>query len=309
MRLAQDVLKLIGSTPMIRLDGISKVPTILAKLEFLNPTGSIKDRMVWHIIRAAEKTGAIKPGSTIVEATSGNTGVSLAMIAAVRGYEAVLVMPTGTAPHKVKMMRAFGAQIVHIPTSQGMGAVVAKAKELAEGAFLLNQFENPHNILAHRETGKEILAQTGGQVDAFVAGVGTGGTLIGVAQVLKKETPDVQIIAVEPRGAPALFCKFYGKPMPPIRGIPHQIEGIGEGFVSRILADNLSLIDRVMLVGDGEAAQMARRLAREGLLVGISSGANVCASLRVGKELGSDSTIVTVLPDGGQRYLDAKLFG
>lgn len=308
------LLDAIGNTPLIRLSKVTEDidAVVLAKLEFLNPSGSIKDRMVLKIIQSAEEKEILKPNSILVEATTGNTGVSVAMISTVKGYKAILVMPKTTSGMKVKMMESFGAEIVKVPVEKGMKGVVEKANEIAKRkkAFLLDQFRNSDNIAAHRETtGKEILAQTDLNVDAFIAGVGTGGTLIGVAQALTKEIPDVKIVAVEPAEAPALYCNFYSKPAPKIRGIPHEIEGIGEGFVTKIVEDNMNLIDDVILVRSEGAIKMSRRLAKEeGLFVGISSGANIVASLKVAGGLGNGKTVVTVLPDGGHRYL-TKLLG
>lgn len=309
---AASVLDAIGNTPLVRLSKISKDAgaNIFAKLEFINPSGSIKDRMALHIIDSAERRGLLKPGSIIVEATSGNTGVSLAMIAAIKGYTAILVMPDNTAKAKRQMMHALNAKIVLVPEKEGMESVIRKAGEIAEktGGFLVNQFSNEDNVRAHYEgTGREILRQLDDRIDAFIAGVGTGGTLIGVGKALKEKYPNMRLIAVEPENSPALYNVFYGRGASKIAGIPHVIEGIGEGFVSKILRDNLSLVDGVMLVSDEEAVQTTLKLARiEGLLCGVSSGANVSACLKVAGDFKGGS-IVTVLPDGGYRYLDLLL--
>jgi len=305
------VLEAIGNTPLVKLSKLSKNGiNIFAKLEFLNPSGSIKDRMALYIIDSAEKKGLLKPGSIIVEATSGNTGVSIAMISAVKGYNAILVMPENTAKAKQQMMHALNAKIVLVPKEEGMEGVVKKAREIAERTrgFLVDQFSNEDNIRAHYEgTGREILSQLDDKIDAFVSGVGTGGTLIGVGRALKEKYPNLKLIAVEPEKSPALYNFFYGKDPARIIGIPHVIEGIGEGFVSKILRDNMSLIDEVVLVSDEDAIQTAIMLARkEGLLCGISSGANVYACLKVAEKL-KEGNIVTVLPDGGYRYLDILL--
>ncbi|MBO3753278.1 MAG: cysteine synthase family protein [Candidatus Brockarchaeota archaeon] len=311
-RIASSVLNAIGETPLVRLNKISEKAgvNIFAKLEFLNPSGSIKDRIALYIIESAEKKGILKPGSTIVEATSGNTGISIAMVAAVKGYNAILVMPDNTAKAKRQMMHTLNAKIVLVPEKEGMESVVRKAGEIAEktGGFLVNQFSNEDNVKAHYEgTGMEILRQLDERIDAFVAGVGTGGTLIGVGKALKEKYPNMRLIAVEPENSPALYNMFYGRGASKIAGIPHVIEGIGEGFVSKILRDNLSLVDRVMLVSDEEAVQTTLQLARiEGLLCGVSSGANVSACLKVAGDFKGGS-IVTVLPDGGYRYLDLLL--
>lgn len=305
------MLEAIGNTPLVKLsklsgDGVS----IFAKLEFINPSGSIKDRMALYIIESAERKGLLKRGSLIVEATSGNTGVSLAMISAVKGYNVILVMPDNTAKAKQQMMHALNAKIVLVSKEEGMEGVVNKAREIAEktGGFLVDQFSNEDNVRAHYEgTSREILSQLNAKIDAFVAGVGTGGTLIGVGKALKEKYPEVKLIAVEPEKSPALYNLFHGKESPRIMGIPHIIEGIGEGFVSNILRNNMSLIDDVILVSDEDAVQTTIMLARmEGLLCGISSGANVYACLKVAKSL-KEGNIVTVLPDGGYRYLDVLL--
>ncbi|MEM2929897.1 MAG: cysteine synthase family protein [Thermoproteota archaeon] len=309
---APSVLDAIGKTPLVKLSTISKKAgaNIFAKLEFLNPSGSIKDRIALEIINAAEKKGLLKPGSIIVEATSGNTGISVAMVAAVKGYTSILVMPDNTAKAKQQMMHALNAKIVLVPTKEGMEIVVRRAREIAEktGGFLVNQFSNEDNVKAHYEgTGKEILSQLDERIDAFIAGVGTGGTLIGVGKALKEKHPSMRLIAVEPENSPALYNMFYGKEVSKVVGIPHLIEGIGEGFVSKILQDNLSLVDDVILVSSEGAIQTALELARsEGLLCGVSSGANVSACLKAAKGF-RGGNIVTVLPDGGYRYLDLLL--
>jgi len=306
------VLSAIGKTPLVRLNKISKKAgaNIFAKLEFLNPSGSIKDRMALCIINSAEEKGFLKPGSIIVEATSGNTGISVAMIAAIKGYIAVLVMPNNTARAKQQMMHALNAKIVLVPEKEGMESVVKKAREIAEktNGFLVNQFSNENNIKTHYEgTGKEIIFQLDERIDAFVAGVGTGGTLIGVGKALKEKHPKLRLIAVEPEKSPAFYHMFYGKSVPKVTGIPHLIEGIGEGFVSKILGENLNLVDDVVLVSDEEAIQTTLELTREeGLLCGVSSGANASACLKVAENL-KNGNIVTVLPDGGYRYLDLLL--
>jgi len=232
------------------------------------------------------------------------------MVAAVKGYTTILVMPDNTAKAKRQMMHALNAKIVLVPEKEGMESVVEKAREIAEktGGFLVNQFSNEDNIKAHYEgTGREILTQLDERIDAFVAGVGTGGTLIGVGKALREKHPGLRLIAVEPEKSPAFYNMFYGKEAPKITGIPHLIEGIGEGFVSRILEDNSSLVDEAMLVSDEEAIQTTLRLAREeGLLCGVSSGANVSACLKAARDF-SGGNIVTVLPDGGYRYLDLLL--
>lgn len=312
LMVSRGVLEAIGKTPLVRLCKVSRKAgiNIFAKLEFLNPSGSIKDRMVLQIINSAERRGSLKPGSIIVEATSGNTGISLAMVATVKGYTAIVVMPDNTAKAKQQMMHAFNAKIVLVPKEEGMEGVVRKAREIAEKAdgFLVNQFSNEDNVRAHYQgTGMEILSQLNEEIDAFVAGVGTGGTLIGVGKALKEKYRKLRLIAVEPEKSPTFYNMFYNKEIPVTTGIHHLIEGIGEGFVSKILEDNMSLVDDVILVSDEEAVQTTLRLAREeGLLCGISSGANVSACLKIAKDF-RGSNIVTILPDCGYRYLDLLL--
>lgn len=303
-----DLADLIGNTPILKLKNTSKKTksSIFAKLEFMNPSGSIKDRIVLRIIESAEKRGILKKNSLIVEATSGNTGISLAMMAAIKSYRVVLFIPKGTSGEKIEMMKAFGAKIIEI--SGGMKEIVNKAREFSreKKAFFLRQFENPDNIAAHVKTGNEILKQMRGNIDAFVAGVGTGGTLIGIAKALKKKYPKVRIVAVEPKEMPALYSKFYKKKMK--IGKTHPIEGIGEGFVPKILDENIKLIDDVILVSGEEAIRTTKQLFKEeGIFAGISSGANIFASIKLSKKMGKNKAIVTVLPDGGERYF-SKLF-
>lgn len=326
-RKTNSVLDFIGNTPIVelkRIVGKSAEKTgknraqIFAKLEFLNPSGSIKDRMVLYALEAAEKRGMLKKGRgmTLVEATSGNTGVALSMIASVKGYHTIIVMPETTSKEKIKMIKAFGAKLIFTSAEKGMAEPVRLAEEIArkKKAFLLNQFENPDNAKAHETTGREILNQMKRlkkNVDAFVAGIGTGGTLIGVAKVLKKKNPKTKIVAVEPAAVPAFYNMLYGKRLPVKGGIAHKIEGIGEGFVPKILSrkKNRRLVNDVILVKDEEAIRMTKKLANEeGLFVGISSGANVLAALKLAKKLGKGKNIVTVLPDTGQRYLSSGIF-
>ncbi|MCW3990594.1 MAG: PLP-dependent cysteine synthase family protein [Candidatus Bathyarchaeota archaeon] len=300
------VLDLIGNTPLLELSRISHLyeAKVFAKAEFLNPSGSIKDRMVHYAVESAEREDLLGNGDTIVEASSGNTGISIAMIAAYKGYKAVIVVPETTSSVKVKMMERYGAEVIYTPSEEGIDATIRRAKKEAEErcAFLLDQFRNPDNVRAHHATGEEILRQAG-HVDAFVAGIGTGGTLVGVAQVLKEANPETKIVAVEPALAPAYYNMYYGCSLPIGSGIPHRIEGIGETFVPEIVRDNTDIVDEVMLVGDEVAFEMMRMLAAvEGLLTGISSGANVHAAMEFAKNLDYDARIVTVLPDSGQRY-------
>lgn len=300
------VLDLIGNTPLLELSrlGHPSDAKIFAKAEFLNPSGSIKDRMVHYAIESAERRGLLVKGDTIVEASSGNTGVSVAMIAACKGYKAVIVVPETTSGVKTRMMYSYGAELIYTPSEEGIDATVRRAREETEerGAFLLDQFRNPDNVEAHHATGAEILMQAD-HVDAFVAGIGTGGTLIGVSQMLKEANPGTKVLAVEPTTAPAYYNTYYGSSLPIGRGIPHRIEGIGETFVPQIISDNTDIVDGVVLVNDEEAFEMMRRLAIvEGLFTGVSSGANVHAALELARSMDHDARVVTVLPDSGQRY-------
>lgn len=305
MKVADNVLELIGSTPMVKLNKTTKdiEATVLAKLEFLNPSGSIKDRIAKHMIESAEKKGILKPDSAIAVATSGNTGIAFAMAAAVKGYRIIVVMPKEMSGERRKMILAYGAEIVFTSGCESdVDKSIKKVEEIARKnpkIWVADQFANIDNVVAHRETtAREILAQTGGKVDAFVAGVGTGGTIIGVAELLKKKIPNVRIVAVEPAECAVLSGGKKG---------PHRIEGIGDGFVPKIL--RLDLIDEVIAVPDEEAIKMSRRLAREeGIFAGISSGANVSAALRVAGRLGEGKAVVTVLPDSGQRYFSTDLY-
>ena len=288
---------------MVRINKMNKNKNaeLFAKLEYLNPSGSIKDRIAKYMIEKAEEEGKLKPGMTIVEPTSGNTGISLSLISALKGYDFVAVMPEFSSKERREIIKQYGAKIVLTPSEENMKGALRKALELKEelNAFMPNQFENENNILAHYETtGKEILEQME-NVDVFVAGVGTGGTLIGIAKVLKEKNKNVRIIAVEPAESPLLSEGKVGF---------HKIQGIGEDFIPKIVQGNLDLIDEIITVEDSEAIEMAKRLAKEeGLFVGISSGANVFASMKVAKRL-KNSKIVTVLPDNADRYYSTELF-
>ncbi len=292
------VLELVGQTPLVRLARV--VPaggaTVAGKLESKNPGGSVKDRPALSMIEAAERAGKLAAGATVVEATSGNTGISLAMISAVRGYRCMLVMPADMSLERRHILRAFGADIVLTPAEQGMSGAVARAEQIAretKGAFMPRQFENPANPEVHSlTTAREILDAVGDDLVAFVAGVGTGGTITGVGQVLKRERPGVQVVAVEPAASAVLSGKPAGM---------HGIQGLGAGFVPKVL--DLAVIDRVIAVTDVAAERMTQRLAREeGLLVGPSSGANVHAAAQVAGSLGK-GVVVTILCDTGERYL------
>lgn len=293
MSLYSSVIKVIGNTPLIRVDDV------YAKLESVNPSGSIKDRVALEIITAAEKEGLLKPGYRIVEASSGNTGISLAMIAAAKGYHMTIVMPENMSRERKLMMKAFGAELVLTSKSGSLQEAIDTAEELAkdEKTFYTRQFSNPNNVMAHIKTGKEI-AEEIGPVDAVVAGVGTGGTLIGVSSVMKELNPDVKVIAVEPEEAAVMFGGSNA------RISEHRIQGIGDGFIPKLI--DMDKVDRVIVVGSHEAVEMSRRLAENyGLLVGISAGANMLAASKVSKAF---NKVVTVLPDRGERYLSMDLF-
>jgi cysteine synthase A len=306
MKRAASITELIGRTPLVRLNRISDETgaEVLGKLESLNPGGSVKDRIGIAMIEAAERDGLIAPGrTTIIEPTSGNTGVALAMVAAARGYDMVLTMPDTMSVERRALLKAYGARLVLTPGSEGMSGAVNRAVEMAKGledAFVPQQFENPANPEVHRlTTAEEIWDDTGGEVDAFVAGVGTGGTLTGVGAVLKERRPDVLVVAVEPSDSPVLSGKPAG---------PHRIQGIGAGFVPRVL--ETSVYDEILTVTGDHAFAAARALAREeGLLIGISAGANVWAAGEVARrpEM-KGKVVVTVLCDTGERYLSTPLF-
>lgn len=298
-RLARNVLELIGDTPLVQLQRIPRPGSarILGKLESLNPGGSVKDRIALAMIEEAERSGRLKPGDTIVEPTSGNTGIGLAMVAAVKGYRLILTMPEDMSAERRRLVSRFGAEVILTPAIEGMSGAVYAAESLVAqnpGYFMPQQFVNPANPAIHRlTTAQEILKATEGQIDAFVAGVGTGGTITGVGEMLKREVPGVQIVAVEPARSPVLQGG---------RARPHGIQGIGASFVPGVL--NMQVIDEIIAVEDEDAYRMASRLAREeGLLVGISAGANVFASTVVAERLGTGRVVVTILPDTGERYL------
>jgi cysteine synthase A len=296
--IASSVLDLVGRTPLVRLARVCPAggASVVAKVESKNPGGSVKDRPALAMVEAAERAGHLAPGSTLIEATSGNTGISLAMIAAVRGYRCVLVMPDDMSLERRHILRAYGADLVLTPAERGMAGAVARAEELLDStprAFMPRQFENPANPSAHESTtAREILDATDDRLVAFVAGVGTGGTITGVGRALRKERPAVKVIAVEPAGSAVLSGGAPGL---------HGIQGLGAGFVPAVL--DRAVVDRVITVGDVAAQRMAERLAREeGLLVGPSSGANVHAAVEVARAL-KDGLVLTVLCDTGERYL------
>ncbi|MBS4023834.1 MAG: cysteine synthase A [Dethiobacter sp.] len=304
MKVANDVGELIGQTPMVRLNRLVNPESaeVLAKLESFNPAGSVKDRIALSMILAAEKSGKLKPGDTIVEPTSGNTGIGLAMLAAARGYKLILVMPETMSVERRNLLKAYGAQYVLTPGAKGMPGAIEEAERIIQqnpGYFVPQQFANPANPEIHRQTtAREVWEQTGGKLDAFVAGVGTGGTITGVGEVLKKENPAVLVVAVEPAGSPVLSGGTPG---------PHKIQGIGAGFIPTIL--NRGVIDQVITVNNDEAMDTARKMAsQEGVLCGISGGAAVFAALKVAKQLGSGKQVVVIIPDTGERYLTTELF-
>ncbi len=295
----------IGNTPVVKLEKVNSTNSkIYVKLDYLNPSGSIKDVMASWMIKMAEKKGVLKKGSRIIEVTTGNTGISFAMLSVIKGYKFIAVMPEHMSIERRQIMKAFGAEIVLTPKKQDMLGSIKKYNELIKkypDAWLPKQFDNYDNILAHKEiTGKEIIKQLGNNVDYFVAGAGTGGTLIGVAKALKEVNQDVKIVCVEPAESAVLIG---GKP-----GL-HEIQGIGEGFIPAILEDNLGLIDEVIQIKSKDAIKMAVKLVKEeGLLAGISSGANVLAALQMAKKINQNQTIVTVLPDRGERYLCSEMY-
>ena len=293
-----DIIELIGSTPLLRLNRFAPGLDLLAKLERQNPAGSAKDRAALYMIRDAEAKGALAPGGMIIEPTSGNTGIGIAALAAVLGYRAVIVMPDSMSVERVKLIAAYGAEVVLTPGAEGMSGAVAKAEELRAanpGSVIAGQFENPANPLAHYETtGPEIWADAEGRVDAFVAGVGTGGTITGVGRFLREKNPGVRIVAVEPAGSPLLSEGHSGA---------HAIQGIGANFVPEAL--DTSVYDEIIAVSDEDALESMRALARtEGLLVGVSSGAAAWAAREVAKRPEfAGKRVVCLLPDTGERYL------
>jgi cysteine synthase A len=304
-RIYDNVSELVGRTPLVRLNRLTEGldATVVAKLEFYNPANSVKDRIGAAIIDAAERSGELEPGGTIVEATSGNTGIALAMIGAARGYKVILTMPETMSTERRVMLRAYGAEIVLTPGSEGMAGAVARAKQIiatTPNAVAANQFANPANPAIHEKTtAEEVWADTDGKVDIFVAGIGTGGTITGVGEVLKARKPGVQVIAVEPDASPVLSGGERG---------PHPIQGIGAGFVPAIL--DTKIYDEVVRVKNDDALTTARNMATaEGLLVGISSGAAVWAALEVAKRPENKGKLmVVIIPSFGERYLSTVLY-
>lgn len=307
MNIKNSLTELIGHTPLLALRRWAKqqqlAAEIVAKVEYFNPGGSVKDRVALSMITDAEEKGLLKPGALIIEPTSGNTGVGLAWVASVKGYKLILTMPETMSLERRNLLKAPGAQLVLTPGSEGMGGAIRKAQEIqaaTPGSLILQQFENPANPLAHeRTTAEEIWQDTDGQIDIFVASVGTGGTLTGTARGLKKKNPNIRIVAVEPAGSPVLSGGKAG---------PHKIQGIGAGFIPKIL--DTSLIDQIIPVTDEDAMRTSRELsATEGLLVGISSGAAAFAAREIAKEESNQGKrIVVLLPDTGERYLSTELF-
>jgi len=305
MKVAEDITQLIGNTPLVRLRRITEGAgaEVVAKLESFNPAGSVKDRIGVAMIDVAEQAGLIGPDTIILEPTSGNTGISLAMVCAARGYHCVLTMPETMSMELRMLLRAYGAELILTPGADGMPGAIAKAEELAETDkryFVPQQFENPANPAIHRATtAEEVWRDTDGAVDIFVAGVGTGGTITGVAEVIKERKPSAQFVAVEPAASPVLSGGAKG---------PHPIQGIGAGFVPPVL--EMALVDEIITVGNEDSLTVARRLAvDEGLLVGISSGAAAWAALEVARRPeNAGKLVVVVLPDFGERYLSTALF-
>ena len=298
MKIAENLIGLIGNTPLVHLNYLPDPDdaTILAKLESYNPGGSIKDRIGYAMIADAEERGLLKPGSTIVEPTAGNTGIGLSIVAIAKGYRVTLTMPENVSREKYTLLASFGAEIILTPEDAGMGGAIWEAEEIIARNphnFMPNQFENPVNPEIHRQTtAREILDDIDREIDFLVVGVGTGGTLTGVGEVLKTHRPKTQVVAVEPSISPVLSGGQPG---------PTRIDGIGAGRIPDVL--NVNVIDQVITVSDGEAYHMMRRISKaEGLLVGMSSGANVHAALEVARGLGKDKTVVTILPDTGDRY-------
>lgn len=302
IKASANVLELIGNTPMVRLTKVVEKhhAALYAKLEMFNPGGSVKDRIALNMIEQAEKKGILKPGSVIVEPTSGNTGIGLAVVGAVKGYRVILTMPEAMSQERIQILQSFGAEVILTSAREGMVGAVEKAREIVstmKDAFMPQQFMNPDNPAMHRKTtAKEILRDTGEELDAFVAGVGTGGTITGVGEVLKKHNPKIKIVAVEPKTSNVLSG---GKPG------PHMIQGIGAGFIPDTL--NRQIIDDIITVDDHDAYAMSKRLTKEeGIFAGLSCGAACLGALQVAKTLGPSKTVVVIFPDSGERYLSVE---
>lgn len=303
MRIVNNVSELVGQTPMVKLNGSAEEDSadVYLKLEYMNPGSSVKDRIALSMIEEAEKDGRLKEGDTIVEPTSGNTGIGLAMIAAAKGYKAILVMPDTMSQERRNLLRAYGAELVLTPGSEGMKGAIKKAADLQEkeGYFMPQQFNNEANPLIHEKTtGPEIVEQMGDQLDAFVSGIGTGGTITGAGKVLKEKYPDIKIYAIEPEESPVLSGGNPG---------PHKIQGIGAGFVPGIL--NTEIYDEVVQVSKEDSFHAAREAAKkDGILGGISSGSAIHVAKQVAKKLGKGKKVVAVIPSNGERYLSTPLY-
>lgn len=302
-KIYQSITETIGETPIVRLNHVvpSDAAEVFVKLEFFNPGGSVKDRIALNMIETAEKQGLLKAGDTIVEPTSGNTGIGLAMVGAAKGYNVILVMPDTMSIERRKLMQAYGAELLLTPGAEGMKGSIAKAEELAtqDGYFMPMQFDNPANPDIHaRTTAVEIQRAFGTTLSAFVAGVGTGGTITGVGEELKRVTPEVKVIAVEPTESPVLEGGKHS---------PHKIQGIGAGFISEVL--DTKVYDEVLAISSDEAIEMARNVAsQEGILVGISAGAAIAAAVKVAEKLGKNHKVLAIVPDNGERYLSTVLY-
>lgn len=298
-----NIYETIGKTPIVKLNRIvnEKMAEVLVKLEYFNPGGSVKDRIALSMIEAAEKEGLLTKGQTIIEPTSGNTGIGLSMVGAAKGYRVILVMPETMSVERRKLMKAYGAEIILTEGAKGMGGAIEMAAKLVaeNGYFMPQQFKNIANPDIHmKTTANEIISQTEGNIDMFVAGVGTGGTITGIGKILKETLPAVKIVAVEPENSPVLSG---GKPG------PHKIQGIGAGFIPEIM--NMSIIDEIITVSNEEAMETGRKLGKlEGFLVGISSGAAIFAALKKAREIGKGKRIVVIAPDTGERYLSTELW-
>lgn len=307
MKIYGDITSLVGGTPLMRLEKFEKQQGIearlLAKLEYFNPGGSVKDRVALHIVEQAEKSGKLVPGSVIIEPTSGNTGIGLAMVAAAKGYKIILTMPESMSLERRQLLAAYGAELVLTPAAEGMSGAVKKAQEIADStpnSFIAGQFTNPDNPEAHYlTTGPEIYTDTDGEIDVFVSAIGTGGTISGTAKYLKEKNPDIKVIGIEPESSPLITKGFAGA---------HKIQGIGANFVPDTL--NRSFIDEIVTVSDDSAYEFTRLVAKaEGCLVGISSGAALAAACEIAKrEEYKGKTIVVLLPDSGSRYLSSGVF-
>ncbi|SDW87011.1 cysteine synthase A [Marininema mesophilum] len=304
MRVADNILQLIGETPVVKLNRIvgKSDADVYLKLEYFNPGSSVKDRIAYSMIVEAEQRGDLKPGSTIIEPTSGNTGIGLAMVAAAKGYRALLVMPETMSMERRNLLRAYGAELVLTPGPEGMKGAIARAEEIQQenpDYFMPQQFNNTDNVKIHEETtGPELVRQMDGKIDAFVSGIGTGGTITGAGKVLREKIPGIEIIALEPTASPVLSGGQPG---------PHKIQGIGAGFAPKIL--DTSIYDEVQTIDNEEAFAWARRLAKEeGILGGISSGAAVAVAMKVARRLGAGKRVVAVIPSNGERYLTTELY-